>query len=53
MLLYPEAQKKAQKQLDAVIGPDRLPGPNDIDKLPYVRQIMKENLRCEFLFQIP
>ena len=26
MLLYPEVQMKVQKELDAVVGQDRLPG---------------------------
>ena len=46
-MLYPDAQKQAQAQLDKVIDDGRMPGPSDLEKLPYVRQIMKETLRCE------
>ena len=36
MILYPEAKKKAQAELDAVIGKDRLPVLGDRPDLPYV-----------------
>ena len=36
MILYPEAKKKAQAELDAVIGKDRLPVLGDRPELPYV-----------------
>ena len=42
MVLYPEVQKKAQSELDAVVGPDRLPDFTDRDKLPYVNALVKE-----------
>ncbi|KAJ9603323.1 hypothetical protein H2200_012101 [Cladophialophora chaetospira] len=45
MMLYPLVQKQAQAHLDDVIGGDRMPQPSDIEKLPYIRQIMKETLR--------
>ncbi|KAH9851712.1 cytochrome P450 [Lenzites betulinus] len=45
LALYPEVQKKAQAELDAVVGPDRLPDYNDRDKLVYVNAIIKETLR--------
>ena len=35
MILYPEAKKKAQAELDAVIGKDRLPVLGDRPELPY------------------
>jgi cytochrome P450 len=44
MLLYPDVQRKAQKQLDEVVG-DRMPTMNDEPKLHYVRACMKEVLR--------
>jgi hypothetical protein len=47
MILYPDIQKQAQKHLDAVVGNDRLPQPDDRENLPYIRQIMKETLRCK------
>ncbi|KZT28757.1 cytochrome P450 [Neolentinus lepideus HHB14362 ss-1] len=42
MMLYPEAQKKAQTEIDAVIGNDRLPSLADRDQLPYVDALVKE-----------
>ncbi|GLB38581.1 LOW QUALITY PROTEIN: putative cytochrome p450 [Lyophyllum shimeji] len=43
MVLYPECQKKAQQEIDAVIGPDRLPDFND--RLPYLEYLLQETLR--------
>lgn len=45
MVLYPEAMKKAQAQIDAVVGRQRLPDFGDIASLPYVVAIWKEVLR--------
>ncbi|KZT28797.1 cytochrome P450 [Neolentinus lepideus HHB14362 ss-1] len=45
MMLYPEAQKKAQAEIDAVIGNDRLPSLADMDKLPYIDALVKEVFR--------
>ncbi|KAI0656915.1 O-methylsterigmatocystin oxidoreductase [Cubamyces menziesii] len=45
MVQYPEAQKKAQEELDAVIGLDRLPEFTDRDSLPYVNAVVKEVTR--------
>ncbi|KAJ3543083.1 hypothetical protein NM688_g5901 [Phlebia brevispora] len=45
MTLYPEAQAKAQEELDRVIGCDRLPQVSDRPSLPYVDALMKEVLR--------
>lgn len=44
MTLHPEAQKRAQAELDIVVG-DRLPTFADKDSLPYVTALMKEVLR--------
>ena len=43
--LFPEVQKKAQAELDKVIGPGRLPELEDLDKLVYVRAVVMETLR--------
>ncbi|KAH9888103.1 CyP450 monooxygenase [Cubamyces lactineus] len=45
MIMHPEAQKRAQEELDAVVGPDRLPEHADRPSLPYVDAILKEVLR--------
>lgn len=37
--------KKAQKQLDDVLGGERLPEHADIDQLPYITAIIKETFR--------
>ncbi|KAL1707952.1 cytochrome P450 [Schizophyllum commune] len=39
---YPEVQAKAQAELDAVVGRERLPTPADRDSLPYIGAICKE-----------
>ena len=45
MILYPETQKRAQEELDAVLGPDRLPEFDDFPSLPYVEALVMEILR--------
>ena len=45
MTLYPEVQRKAQAELDAVVGHDRFPSLRDRDSLPYVNAICLELLR--------
>ena len=42
MSLYPEVQKKAQEELDRVVGSDRLPTSADRDSLPYLEAWIKE-----------
>jgi cytochrome P450 len=45
MVLYPEVMKKAQAELDAVIGPDTLPDFTHKTQLPYIDAVIKEVLR--------
>ena len=48
MVLYPEAQRRAQEEIDRVVGKGYLPAFEDLDKLPYVTAIFYEVLRCDF-----
>jgi cytochrome P450 len=45
MVVYPEVQHRAQAELDAVVGRDRLPAFSDREHLPYVKAVMSECLR--------
>ncbi|KIX97064.1 uncharacterized protein Z520_07178 [Fonsecaea multimorphosa CBS 102226] len=45
MMMFPEVQKKAQRELDEVVGSDRLPTMDDLPELPYVHACAKESLR--------
>jgi len=45
ILLFPNALKEAQEEIDRVVGKDRMPGWDDETKLPYVRALVKEILR--------
>ncbi|KAK2000491.1 cytochrome P450 [Colletotrichum falcatum] len=45
MLMFPDAQKKAQMEIDSVVGSDRLPSFDDQPRLPYINALVKESLR--------
>ncbi|KAF5374375.1 hypothetical protein D9758_004547 [Tetrapyrgos nigripes] len=45
MILFPETQKRAQDELDRVVGSSRLPSFSDLKHLPYIQAILKEILR--------
>ncbi|KAG6833862.1 cytochrome c oxidase subunit 2 [Tephrocybe sp. NHM501043] len=45
MTLFPETAKKAQAEIDSVVGNDRLPTFEDRPYLPYVDALAKEILR--------
>ena len=45
MITYPDAQRKAQKELDKVVGRNRLPSLDDRESLHYVSALIKEVLR--------
>ena len=45
MILYPEVQKKAQAEIDAVVGLNRLPDFHDRPSLPYINAVVKESSR--------
>jgi cytochrome P450 len=42
---FPEAQKRAQLELDDVCGNERSPMWSDFEQLPYVNAIIKESAR--------
>ncbi|KIK70290.1 hypothetical protein GYMLUDRAFT_67518 [Collybiopsis luxurians FD-317 M1] len=44
-VLYPEVQRKAQAEVDSVVGKDRLPSFQDRESLPYVEAVVKELYR--------
>ena len=39
---HPEVQKKAQEEIDNVIGSDRTPQWDDLPNLPYTQAVIKE-----------
>lgn len=45
MTMYPDVQKRAQAELDRLIGNDRLPTFDDREQLPYINALVKETLR--------
>lgn len=45
MTLHPEVQKRAQREIDDVVGADRLPTSTDRERLPYCEAIVKEVFR--------
>ncbi|KAL1939472.1 hypothetical protein VTO73DRAFT_10028 [Trametes versicolor] len=45
MASYPEVQKRAQVELDTVVGPHRLPNFDDQPSLPYIAAIIRECIR--------
>lgn len=42
---HPHVQERAQKEMDEIIGRDRLPVLDDYDKLPYTKAIIAETFR--------
>lgn len=45
MTLYPDIQRKAQQELDVIVGLDRLPELDDRDSLVYTNAIVMECLQ--------
>jgi cytochrome P450 len=45
MILFPEVATKAQTEIDAVVGSERLPTFEDRPHLPYMNAVVKEVLR--------
>ena len=51
MVLNPEVLKKAQEEVDRVVGNGRLPSFADRPNLPYIDAVLKETLRWEVVLQ--
>ncbi|XP_049816508.1 probable cytochrome P450 304a1 [Schistocerca nitens] len=49
---HPEAQRRAQLELDSVVGNSRLPNLNDRLHLPYTEAILRETMRIQTLLPI-
>lgn len=49
LVAFPEVQVKAQEQIDALVGPDRVPLLDDYEQLPYVQAIVKEVSKTSIL----
>ncbi|EAS37458.3 uncharacterized protein CIMG_02812 [Coccidioides immitis RS] len=45
LCLFPDVQRKAQEEIDRVVGPDRLPRGEDEINLPYIQQLLLEAQR--------
>ena len=45
MTLYPDVQRRAQAEIDAVVGRDRIPKVSDRESLPYIACITNE--KCD------
>jgi hypothetical protein len=45
LVLFPQVQRRAQAELDAVVGRDRLPTFDDKQHLPYIEAMCKELMR--------
>lgn len=45
MILYPDVARKAQAEIDTIVGLDRLPSFADREKLPYINALVLEVIR--------
>ena len=45
MILYPDVLRRAQQEIDSVVGRDRLPDFSDVDNLPYIDALIQEVMR--------
>ncbi|KAH9926307.1 cytochrome P450 98A3 [Epithele typhae] len=52
MAMFPDVQRKAQAELDRVVGRDRLPDFSDADDLPYLRALLTELARWHIVTPI-
>jgi cytochrome P450 len=49
LVLFPQVQRRAQAELDEVIGRDRLPSFDDRPRLPYIEALCKELMRWQMV----
>ena len=52
MALHPEIQKKAQEEIDRVVGNGRLPDFHDRESMPYTDAIYREVMRIRPVFPL-
>ena len=52
LVLSPRVQRRAQAELDTVIGRDRLPTFDDRPRLPYIEALCKELMRWQMVTPI-
>ena len=52
MSLFPDVQRKAQEEIDRVLGSPVLPTAADKPRLPYVEALVKETLRWHVIAPI-
>ncbi|KAJ7843055.1 cytochrome P450 [Mycena olivaceomarginata] len=45
LIAYPETQRKAQEEVDRVVGEHRMPTLNDLEEMPYIRAMILETHR--------
>ena len=49
LVLFPQVQRRAQAELDVVVGRDRLPTFDDRPRLPYIEALCKELMRWQMV----
>jgi cytochrome P450 len=52
LVSFPEVARKAQEEIDHVVGTHRLPTMKDFKHLPYIRAIIQEALFCPVPFML-
>lgn len=52
LALFPEVQRRAQAELDMVVGRDQLPTFDDRPRLPYIEALCKELMRWNMVTPI-
>ena len=52
LALFPQVQRRAQAELDVVVGRDRLPTLDDRQRLPYIEALCKELMRWQMVTPI-